>query len=266
MNKLDWAHALPAHPDELGLTRRAQMTAMFSAFVAVALASEVSAARPLRRIAARDWIDRQSELARALRQGQVTPGNWMTEVGRLAREIDVAELMATVNQAQVGAFSLSTTNDPRKRSVRFIDASGAPRRLGYAAALFDFAPANVITPHGHRHMVSSHLVVGGKLRVRNFDRLRDEGNAMVIRPTRDAIARVGDLSAMSSERDNIHWFVPQGGPARTFDVVVAGLDAGQPDHDIKAIDPLGGRRLRDGSIVAPILSFEDASAKYRANV
>ena len=115
-------------------------------------------------------------------------------------------------------------------------------------------------------MVSSHLVLGGRLRVRNFDRLRDAENAMVIRPTRDGIARVGDLSTMSSERDNIHWFVPQGGPARTFDVVVAGLDAGQPDHDIKAIDPLGGRRLRDGSIVAPIMSFEDASAKYRANV
>ena len=266
MNERDWAHARPAHPDELGLTRRAQMTGMFSAFVAVALASEVAAARPARRIAARDWIDRQSELARALRQGQVSPGSWMTEVGRLAREIDVAELIATVNQAQVSAFSLAPTNDPRKRNVRFIDASGAPRRLGYAAALFDFSPANVITPHGHRHMVSSHLVVGGRLRVRNFDRLRDADNAMVIRPTRDAIARVGDLSAMSSERDNIHWFVPQGGPARTFDVVVAGLDAGQPDHDIKAIDPLGGRRLRDGSIVAPIMSFEDASAKYLANV
>ena len=266
MNKRDWALARLAHSDELGLTRRAQMTGLFSAFVAVALASEISAARPARRLAARDWIDRQAELARALRKGQVSPGSWMTEVGRLAREIDVAELMATVNKAQVNAFSLAPTNDPRKRNVRFLDASGAPRRLGYAAALFDFSPANVITPHGHRHMVSSHLVVGGSLRVRNFDRLRDADNAMVIRPTRDAIALVGDLSAMSSERDNIHWFVPQGGPARTFDVVVAGLDAGQPDHDIKAIDPLGGRRLRDGSIVAPIMSFEDASAKYRANI
>ena len=36
MNELDWAHARPAHPDELGLTRRAQITGMFSAFVAVA--------------------------------------------------------------------------------------------------------------------------------------------------------------------------------------------------------------------------------------
>lgn len=266
MREIDWSHAREAHADELGLTRRAQMTGIFSAFVAVALASEVAAARPPRRMAARDWIDRQDELGRTLRRGEITPRTWMTQVEMLAREIDVAELMAEVDLAKVGAFSLSPTNDPRKRSVRFIDASGAPRRLTYAAALFDFSPENVITPHGHRHMVSAHLVVGGKLRVRNFDRLRDEENAMIIRPTRDSIARVGDLSAMSSERDNIHWFVPRGGPARTFDVVVAGLDAGQPDHDIQAIDPLGGRRLRDGSIVAPIITFEAASAKYQADV
>lgn len=85
---------------------------------------------------------------------------------------------------------------------------------------------------------------------------------MIIRPTRDAVASVGTLSAMSADRDNIHWFVPQGGPARTFDVIISGLDAGQPDYDIQAIDPLGGKRMRDGSIVAPIMTFEDASAKY----
>ncbi|MES2451961.1 MAG: hypothetical protein V4610_15485 [Pseudomonadota bacterium] len=262
MRETDWARARTAHADELGLTRRAQMTGMFSAFVAVALASEVAVARPLRRVSARDWIDRQDELGRALKRGEIKPADWMAGVGQLAREIDVAQLMAEVDHARVGAFSVPPTNDPRKRSVRFIDDKGEPRRLIYAAALFDFSPANVITPHGHRHMVSSHLVVAGCFRVRNFDRIRDEEHAMIIRPTRDAVASVGTLSAMSADRDNIHWFVPQGGPARTFDVIISGLDAGQPDYDIQAIDPLGGKRMRDGSIVAPIMTFEDASAKY----
>lgn len=266
MEQPDWPRPREAHADELGLTRRAQMTRLFAAFVAVALASEVAAARPPRRVAARDWIDRQEELGRALKRGQIAPRTWMAEVERLAREIDVAELMAAVGQQRVGPFAPASTNDPRKRHVHFIDSTGAPRRMAYSAALFDFAPENVITPHGHRHMVSCHLVVGGTLRVRNFDRLRDVENAMIIRPTRDRVARVGDLSAMSSERDNIHWFVPHGGAARTFDVVVSGLDPGQPGHEIAAIDPLGGQRLSDGSIIAPIMTFEAASAKYRADV
>lgn len=264
MTESDWNRARPAGADELGLTRRAQLTGVFSAFVTAALAGEVSAAAPERRMAARDWIDRQDELARALRTGQVTPRAWMAEVERLAREIDVAELMAEVNAARLSAASLPATNDPRKRSLRFIDASDAPRRLAYAAALFDFSPTNVVTPHGHRHMVSSHLVVGGRFRIRTFDRLRDERGAMVIRATGDTVAPPGTLSAMSSARDNIHWFVPLGGPARTFDVIISGLDAGQPEHEIQAIDPLGGQRLPDGSIVAPVMSFAAASETYSA--
>jgi hypothetical protein len=266
VNIFDWRFAEVAHADDLGLTRRSQMTGMFAAFVTVAFAGEVSAAKPARRMAARDWIDRQDELGRSLKSGQISPKSWMVEVERLAREIDVAELMAEVNAAKLTAAALPTTNDPRKRSVRFIDANGQPKRLAYAAALFDFSPENVITPHGHRNMVSSHLIVGGKFRIRNFDRLRDEGDAMVIRQTRDRVASVGTLSAMSSDRDNIHWFVPQGGPARTFDVILSGLDRNQPDYDIQAVDPLGGKRLRDGSIVAPIMTFEAASAKYTASI
>lgn len=266
MRNSDWHRAAAAMPDELGLTRRSTMTTLFSAFVVIALAGEVRAARPTRRMAPRDWIDRQAELARVLKAGQIKPVAWMEEVRRLAAEIDVAELMAAVNASRVMPAPLSSTNDPHKRFVDFLDTTGAPRRLGYGAALFDFSPVNVITPHGHRHMVSSHLVVGGRFRIRNFDRLRDAGEAIVIKPTRDMIAGVGTLSAMSSDRDDIHWFVPQGGPARTFDVIISGLDPGQPDYEISAIDPLGGQRLRDGSIVAPKMSFEAASAKYRANI
>lgn len=266
MREVDWSDARPARPKDLGLTRRGSLTAGFAAFTLFALLGKSSCARPARRMAARDWIDRQSELARTLRRGELPPAGWMTEVERLAAEVDVAELMAELDRAQITASALSPTNDPRKRAIRFLDQHGEPRKLGFAAALFDFTPQNVITPHGHRNMVSSHLVVQGAFRVRNFDRLRDEGGAMVIKPTRDYIARTGTLSAMSSARDNVHWFVPQGGPARTFDVIITGIDPAQEEYDIQAIDPLGGAQLSDDTIRAPIMRFEEASAKYDTSV
>jgi len=266
MTVSDWDQAAPASAEDLGLTRRGQLTAMIAAFAGYVLAAELAAARPGRRMAARDWIDRQDEIARALKRGTLSPRAWMDAVVGLAGEIDVAELMASLDQARVTAAAMPPTNDPQKRHVRFLDADGAPRKLAYGAALFDFAPHNVITPHGHRHMASAHLVVAGAFRVRNFDRVRDEPGAMVIRPTRDFRARTGTLSTMSPDRDNIHWFVPDGGPARTFDLVISGLDAGAPDYEIQAIDPLGGRRLADGTIRAPIMSFEAASARYTAKM
>lgn len=266
MRENAWTKARAAVPEDLGLTRRGALTGGLAAFTMFALLSETSCARPMRRMAARDWIDRQGELARALRTGELAPMKWMVEVERLAAEVDVAELMAEAGKARITSNAPLPTNDPHKRSIRFLDSSGEPRKLGFAAALFDFSPTNVITPHGHTNMVSSHLVVGGKFRVRNFDRLRDEDGAMIVRPTRDYLAETGAISTMSSARDNVHWFVPQGGGATTFDVIISEIDKAQGDTRITAIDPLGGQTLEDGSIRAPIMEFEKASDKYVATI
>jgi len=266
MHEADWERAQPAGLGAFGLDRRGFAGAGLAAFTLALLGREVSTAAPQQRMPARDWIERQGELARALKGGQIAPLQWMAEAERLASEIEVAELMAEVNRTQVTQQALLPTNDPRKSSIRFLDADGAPRKLGYGAALFAFEPHNVITPHGHRHMVSSHLVVEGAFRVRNFDRLEDEEGAMIIRPTRDYIAATGQLSAMTPDRDNIHWFVPRGGPAMTFDVIISGIDPGEADYDIEAIDPLGGTMLADGKIRAPKIAFEAASDKYTAAV
>jgi len=253
-------------PADFLLTRREHLAALLPAFAVFALIGEAQAQAPRRRGAVARWIDSQDEIARALSGGTMTGRQWALEVERLGRMVDVAELMGEVGRARVTPAPGGSTNDPRKRYVRFLDADGSPRRLRYGVALFEFAPQNVITPHGHRHMVSAHMVVNGAFRVRNFDRLRDEGGSMVIRPTRDYVARVGEVSTMCSERDNIHWFVPHGGPATTFDVVISGLDAGQPDHEIRTIDPVGGEQLADGTIRAPMISFAESSRRYTSDI
>ncbi len=246
--------------------RREALLTFLSAFALVALAREARAAAPSGGSGARRWIDAQQDIAQGLAQGRLTGRQWALGVERLAAEIDVAELMAAVERAQIRSAGAPFHNDPQKRFVRFLDEEGKPRRLAYGAALFDFAPQNVVTPHGHRHMVSAHLVVAGRFRVRNFDRLGDEPGAMRLRPTRDYLAGPGQVSTMCSERDNIHWFVPQGGPARTFDVLVSGLDPGRPDHVIEAVDPVRARRAGDGSLIAPIIDFESSSRLYTSAI
>lgn len=244
--------------------RREALLSFLTTFTLVALAREARAA--VSGGSARRWIDGQQDIAEGLAKGLLTGRQWALEVERLAAEIDLAELMAAIDRAQIRSAGAPFHNDPQKRFVRFLDERGVPRRLAYGAALFDFAPHNLVTPHGHRHMVSAHLVVAGRFRVRNFDRLADEPGAMRLRPTRDYVAGPGQVSTMCAERDNIHWFVPQGGPARTFDVVVSGLDPGQPDHVVEAVDPVRARRAGDGSLVAPIIDFESSSRLYTSAI
>lgn len=216
--------------------------------------------------AARRWILDQQDLALALARGEIHPRRWQAEVEALLRRVDLATLSAEIGRAEARHVGRALPNYPVKHSLVFRDEAGVSRRLRYATALFRFDRGNVITPHGHRHMVSAHLVIEGAFRVRTFDRLRDEAGAMILRPSGDAAVGTGEVSTMSAARDNVHWFVPRAARAATFDVIVSGLDPGAPAFRIEAVDPVRGERLSDGSLRAPIIDFVEASRFYTAEV
>ncbi|MGE3875183.1 MAG: hypothetical protein AB7F74_19690 [Parvibaculaceae bacterium] len=244
--------------------RRMLVAGMLGAFSVYALIREARAAAPALggRLAARQWIDRQEELARGLRSGAVSEESWHDEVNRLAGEVDIGSLIAEMKRARVKPAGEPFMRDPIKRKVRFRDENGMPMQLAYKAATFTFDPSNVITPHGHKHMASAHMVIDGKVRVRTFDRVGEKSDALIIRPTGDHIAGPGEAAAMTTAVDNIHWFTPETRSATTFDVIVSGLDPGQDAFLIQPVDPLGGEKQKDGTIVAPIMGFKESMDRY----
>lgn len=247
-------------------TRRLLLQTL-SAFSAYALLRETHLrAAPRRSADVAAWLRRQDDMAAGLAAGSLKPTQWQDGVEELARTIDIDALLDATRHAEVRENGRGSDNDPLRRSIVFKDSQGRRRHLHYGVALFTFGRDNVITPHGHRHMASAHMVVAGALRLRNFDRLRDEGQAMVLRPTVDAIVRAGDVSTMSADRNNVHWFVPVSDSAMTFDLIVDHLDPGEPGFRIDPVDPLRARRLDDGTLLAPIIGFDESSRRYTREV
>jgi hypothetical protein len=247
--------------------RRDLILGVLPAFAVFALLRESCAAVPAdQRLPAQRWVMRQDELARGLAKGTLSQIQWHDAVNALAREVDVSELAFELRRAKTRPAGDTFGHDPKKRFVTFVDANGAPVRVGYGAALFSFGKDSVITPHAHRHMASAHLVIAGKVRIRTFDRVADEDGALLIRPTADEIAEPGRAAAMTSAADNVHWFAARSDHAMTFDVIVDGLDKGQDRYVIQPVDPIGGEHLADGTIRAPLLSFEESSKRYNAGL
>jgi hypothetical protein len=91
----------------------------------------------------------------------------------------------------------------------------------------------------------------------------------VLRPTQDGEIGVGDIISMSDRRDNQHWLVAQRDRSMTFDVGIVGLPASWSyGHEANAfnmifVDPTAPLE-RDGTILAPILNFDQAREKFAA--
>jgi hypothetical protein len=236
----------------------------FMSTVTLALLAETLASRNLlaskRSIPIAMWVAAQNDLGRRLRDGAIGGADWQRGVEELAAAVDLDELLRAIDFAALERDFKFTHDGGTKQFVRVPHPDGMD--LVFGTALFGLEKRKSITPHGHQHMVSAHMVLDGKLHVRNFDRIGDEQTHLVIRPTIDDVIARGAISSMSSERNNIHWFTGLTDRAFTFDVIMDGLTGGQKPFVIDLVDPRGGTYLGNGDIRAPRIDWETSVRLY----
>lgn len=155
---LDWVEGQPRLEGRDGMDRRTLLRRTLAAFPAYALLAEFAGVPAVAGSGktARSWILDQQDLALALARGEIRPKRWQAEVEALAGRVDLAELVTEIGCAEARHIGRALPSYPVKRSLVFRDEAGSPRKLRYASALFNFERGNVVTPHGHRHMVSAH--------------------------------------------------------------------------------------------------------------
>ncbi len=235
-------------------------------FSVYALVAELALARNNPQgVPARRWLALQTELARGLSNGSISQTTWHRSVTELAGQVDLESLAHELRRARIKDAGPPFGHDPQKRFVTILGEAGQPIKLSYGLAVFDFGPDSVITPHAHRYMASAHLVIDGTVRVRTFDRIKDEKNFLILRPTQDVLAEPGYAAAMTTVKDNVHWFAPRSQRAMTVDVIIDGLERGQDRYLIEPVDPVRGSKLQDGDIRVPRISFEKSMELYSAH-
>lgn len=224
------------------------------ALLAQTIASRRLLARGASRVLA-DWIRAHEDLAQKLHADAITGAKWQRDVEELSSRVSLDEILRGIDFAKLERDFRFTTDGGTKQSLRL-----GTKHFG--AAIFGLEKRKSITPHGHRHMVSAHLVLSGKLHVRNFDRVADEEQHLILRPTVDGLIAPGAVSTMSTERNNVHWFTAMTARAFTLDAVVSDLDSGQPSFVIDLVHPRGGTRLRNGDLRAPRIDWKESVRLY----
>lgn len=216
------------------------------------------------------WVRRMVGLKDALRSGHIDVTRWQVQAEALNRSIPLKDLTAYLNlDALTHSFTygsgLAEVRDPLL--PRELIGSAGMRQ--WFVRVFGLRRGGAIIPHVHNNMVSAHLVLHGSFHARTHDRLVDLADAVVLRPTRDGLLNAGDILSMSDRRDNQHWLIAREDRSMTLDVGIVGLPASWA-YVLRAnatnmiyVDPTAAPD-RDGTVVAPVISFEQGVAKFAA--
>ena len=237
------------------ITRRA----LTRGALAGALVSLAEACGDPRRPSVEELLGGASTLGERLARRELTPPAWQTQMGWLfdaaqpevlADALDLDRLRARAPPAQRGARVVRVPPSPR------LPASATPPMKVF---FFDAGRAN--PPHAHDGMVSMHLVLQGRFRVRHFDRLEDDDAAIRVRPSIDRILFPGQQTSISDARDNVHWHLAHTEGA-LLDVLVTGLSGARPTKT-HLLDPARAHDAGDGTQWLPRLTgVDEALARY----
>src|SRR6185369_2439827 len=88
--------------------------------------------------------------------------------------IDFDRLTSNVSFAERGERSLK---------LSFPKVEGLHTELSFGKQIFALKKGRSVVPHGHNNMATAFLILKGDLRGRHYDRVQDETDHILIRPT-----------------------------------------------------------------------------------
>jgi len=208
------------------------------------------------------WLTDVNQLGWDLKGKKLSQVEWQKKIEELYKKADVADFLRLIDfdklthnleLVDVGAKSLS---------VKFPQIEGVTDKLAWGRQIFALKKGRSVVPHGHNNMATAFLILKGEFRGRHFDRIEDNDQHMIIKPTIDRKFTVGECSTVSDDKDNVHWFQALEGPAYIFNIHVMGInpDNTEPTGRIY-IDP-NGEKLKDGLIRARRVDYDEVNKLY----
>ena len=212
---------------------------------------------------AKHWLAEVEEISRAMTEQKSRQIEWQLKLAELFARVELKDLLHDIDFERLSKTikfpddheGVVPTNPPR--------AAGLPQELSFSTFIYGMKKDRAIVPHCHRNMTSMHMPIGGQLHGWHYDRLRDEPQHLIIKPTLDRALTLGEVTTISDEKDNVHWFKATSDAAFTFNIGVYGIDPA-----VKAggrqfyLDPMGGEKLGDGSLRVRHVSTKEAQRIY----
>jgi hypothetical protein len=247
------------------LSRRIFIEKMFGSLFTFALVKSLcgqdllaGSIRPI----AHAWILEMERMSKEMKTGKVQQREWQEQLESLLKRVEMSDLLAAIDYDRMMKVAVLPEDHESAEDLNFSRFRGMPKEFTFAPYFYAMRKDVAIVPHGHRNMTSMHMVLSGEAHAWQFDRVGDDGDYMLIKPTIDKVFTRGDLSTISDQKNNVHWFKALTGTVYMFNIGVFGINPSESFTGREYIDPLHGEKTTDGLIRARRMSGDAAYKMY----
>ena len=131
------------------------------------------------------WVADLDALGREVKGQKVSQIIWQQKIEELFAQVNLNELLQLVDFEKLTKGIKIPDNGAKSLGFKFPKVDGIPDKPVFGKQIFALKKDRSVVPHGHNNMATAFLVLGGQLRGRHYDRLEDEKEHIIIRPTID---------------------------------------------------------------------------------
>lgn len=208
------------------------------------------------------WLAELNDLSRDLRGRELSQVQWQEMVENLYAQIDLPQMLEFIDFDQLAATLPLVENGATRYRVPFPKVEGVPSELVFGRQIFGLKEGRSVVPHGHNNMATAFLILKGTCHGRHYDRLEDEADHLIIKPTIDRSFSVGEYSTVSDRKDNVHWFKATTEGSYIFNIHVTHLrDDFEGPNGRVYVDP-HGESISGGKVRARKIGYKEAHQLY----
>ncbi|HBI46281.1 MAG TPA: hypothetical protein DDY78_26020 [Planctomycetales bacterium] len=208
------------------------------------------------------WLVELNALSQDLKDQKIKDLDFQTQLENLYKRVDLAELITFIDLDRATKDVKLPDKGAASLGVDLSKVEGLPEHLVFGKQIFALRKGRSIVPHGHDNMCTGFIVLRGDFNGKHYERVADEKDHYLIKPTIDRAFKPGECSTVSDHKDNVHWFKAESDTAFIFNVHIMGYNLDNTNAPNRVyVDP-EGEKTKDGLIVAKKISSHECHKKY----
>ncbi len=238
------------------------LSSLFAFSLVETLSSNELLAKPVH-LLVKSWLAEVEDVSCAMKKQQIKQSKWQSKIAEIFARVEQKDLLRAIDFDRLHKKLKLVGSHEAIMEVEPVRQKGLPDELSFDAMIYGMKKGAVIPPHCHRNMTSMHMPIGGALHGWHFDRVADEADHLIIKPTMDRALTMGEVTTISDEKDNVHWLQPTGEVAYTFNLAVYRIDRAQKFGGRQFyVDAAHGDKVNGDKLRVKKLSSEEAYQIY----